>query len=435
MWPVPAAAQSMPTRTLVRIKMATVRVVAPPGGAEPGGAGVVVKLEKNTAYVVTAAECVAGRGDSKGASEDAERAPPKIVVTPADSEERLAATLVGVDEARGLALLNFEVGKTLVGPLDPAAVPVRLIETMSVYSFGFAAEGDAGKIVAAVKRTSVISLRRSAPDNDGWIRVDGVPGEGYVGGPVVDASGRLVGVSRACGPDDKESSLTARGDVVAFVEAGLKGKFPAIARKEAMAPKVVVKEQPEPIEKAGVKDLPGGVQLVQARWGVLVESGDTLLDSVDVLASTAKLLEEGRAVDIESRVFPARVSRRALALHCSLQAGDRVVELQLPLRSQVRLADPTEALAAREETVFVDAATWSVDRTFNPDFAEESRDVTALFREKVQTLIGCRISVLDLPELKFGHPKALTARIKLGKKQLEVRVVEPGLIRFDVAKP
>jgi S1-C subfamily serine protease len=429
-----ADAQMMTTKTLDRIKLATVRVLTADGETGRSGAGVVVKLEKNAAYVVTAADCVAVLVDPKDTEAAEEIVPPKIAVLPTNSVERIEATLVGVDMERDLALLKIEADKSLVGPLDPGPAPVRLTETMAVYSFGFADEGGDSGVAPAVKRVSVVSIRRSAPDENGWIRVDNVLGAGHIGGPVVDAAGRLVGVSRQPDPDDKETVLTPRGEVKTFVDAALKGQMPKIARKIAPGSKVVAKPDPGSPKKGEAKVLPGGIRLVEARWGVLVDTHEPLIDAVDASETLAKLLAEGKEFEIEDRLFPSRATKLRLALHCSLRAGDEIVEAKLPLRSQVRLIEPGKELADRTESVFVDSAIWSVDRTFNPAYEEESRDLTALVREKAKTFRGCQAGGFDLPELRFGRPKVLMARIKLGERQLELRIGEPGLLKIASAK-
>ncbi len=335
---------------------------------------------------------------------------------------------------RDLALLKIAADKSHFGSLDPGPAPARLTETMSVYSFGFTAEGDEANVAVAVKRGAVVSIRRSAPDENGWIRVDAVPSEGHVGGPVVDSSGRLVGICRQAVKDDRETVLTPRGDVKSFVEVALKGQLPKLATMKATTRKVAATDEPNAPKMTEPKNLLGGVRLLNASWGVLVEGGEPLLDTVDVLDTVAKLLEEGTVFEVEERLFPERTTRLRLALHLTFQAGAEIVDVQLPLRSQARLTEPSEELAAREEAVYVDSAVWMIDRTFNPAFEDESRDLTTLVREKSRTNRGCRVSVIDLPELRFGRPKVMSARVKLGKRQLELRIGEPGMVKVSDAK-
>src|SRR5947208_1604732 len=70
----------------------------------------------------------------------------------------------------------------------------ELKETQTVYVFGFPFGESLGKNIT-VSTTSVSSLRKNEFDRVSKIQVNGGMNPGNSGGPVIDATGRVVGVA------------------------------------------------------------------------------------------------------------------------------------------------------------------------------------------------------------------------------------------------
>jgi S1-C subfamily serine protease len=123
--------------------------------------------------------------------------PPKaidVIVNSGETNElKLVGKLLGVDRTNDLAILRVE-GK-LPAPLK-LELKDELVETQKVYIFGFPFGAELGKNIT-VSESSVSSLRKDASGALERIQVNGGMHPGNSGGPVVDASGRVVGVSVA----------------------------------------------------------------------------------------------------------------------------------------------------------------------------------------------------------------------------------------------
>jgi hypothetical protein len=122
------------------------------------------------------------------------RKPAKVEATlhgGTDKSRTLVATVVGVDRGSDLALIRVEDKE------PPAALKFGatkgLTETQSLYVFGFPFGDRLGKEIT-VSRSSVSSLRKSG-ENITAIQLDGGLNPGNSGGPVVDATGNVVGVA------------------------------------------------------------------------------------------------------------------------------------------------------------------------------------------------------------------------------------------------
>ncbi len=192
----------MPVEIVAKVKEATAYIRAAVADDEDGpsvsGSGFVVGADGTTGYIVTNAHVVIGtRPDPPvGGRRTAE----VFFRSGTKAETRAVAEAVAIEADRDLALLKVTGVPNLPAPiaLDGAAVP---FETMTVYIFGFPfgeqlALGH-GNPPVNVGRGQVSSLRRDEADRLTSILLDGALNPGNSGGPVVDARGRLVGISRA----------------------------------------------------------------------------------------------------------------------------------------------------------------------------------------------------------------------------------------------
>jgi S1-C subfamily serine protease/regulation of enolase protein 1 (concanavalin A-like superfamily) len=196
------AQEAMPLDTLAKVKQATCFIHAnldsPEIGAGVSGSGFVIRIDGTTGYIVTNAHVVdgPGRGKSHGGYPTAKvyfRSGTKV-------EAEASAQIVGVEHGRDLALLRVTNVGNLPAPIDLNS-DTEPFETMTVYIFGFPF-GDQlalgqSKPPVNVGRGQVSSIRRDGDDRITSVLLDGALNPGNSGGPVVDARGRLVGVSTA----------------------------------------------------------------------------------------------------------------------------------------------------------------------------------------------------------------------------------------------
>jgi serine protease Do len=144
------------------------------GGA---GSGFVITPDGN---VVTNAHVVASGGDV-------------TVVLP--SGERLAATVVGVDDARDIAVLDVEAdGLPVVvyGSSDALAVGDQVVAIGNALGFGGSPTVTSG-IVSAKDRT-ISAEGETLPQ---VLQIDAAINPGNSGGPLVNAQGQVVGINTA----------------------------------------------------------------------------------------------------------------------------------------------------------------------------------------------------------------------------------------------
>jgi regulation of enolase protein 1 (concanavalin A-like superfamily) len=196
------AQESLPLETLAKVKQATCYISAEDESNENRtrvfGSGFVIKVEGTTAFIVTNAHVVAHRGQRGGYS--GPRTAKVYLRSGTKAETESVAELVAVDAGRDLALLSVKNVANLPAPVELGSNS-EPFETMPVYIFGFPfGEGLAlGKANPPVNvgRGQVSSLRRDDDDRLTSVLLDGALNPGNSGGPVVDAKGRLVGISRA----------------------------------------------------------------------------------------------------------------------------------------------------------------------------------------------------------------------------------------------
>lgn len=195
--------QEISEQTLEAVKAATVLVKIDVGPISGSGTGFLFRAEGETGYILTNRHVVeawlvrrvgALSVVFQSGSKNEKTAAAKIVAaeSPEGAEfERLS---------RDLAVLRVTGVKDLPRPLD-LAKESKLRETLPVYMFGF----PFGDALAAGSRHPEVTITKGAisalrKDDSGTLKlvqIDGRMNPGNSGGPVVDAEGRLVGVSVA----------------------------------------------------------------------------------------------------------------------------------------------------------------------------------------------------------------------------------------------
>ncbi|MBI1830650.1 MAG: trypsin-like peptidase domain-containing protein, partial [Planctomycetes bacterium] len=183
--PIPS---ELPPDLVPKIKQATVylRVTMPTGQVAEGSG--FFALERG--IVITNAHVLGMLG--------AKSQPPnnvQVVLNSGEVNERqMVGNVLGVDRTCDLAVVRVNEGN-LPTPLQVDAR--EPIETQKVYIFGFPFGAELGKNIT-VSSSTVSSLRRDQATRElDQIQVNGGMHPGNSGGPVVNAAGKLIGVSVA----------------------------------------------------------------------------------------------------------------------------------------------------------------------------------------------------------------------------------------------
>jgi S1-C subfamily serine protease/HEAT repeat protein len=203
--------EGIPRDVLQRIKAASVFIDVDAGQLSCSGSGFVMKVNGNTALIVTNHHVIAPSATVLRATRPGlpgrevnitARNPAVTVVFGSGTRDELKARaqVVGSDAEKDLAVLKVTGVAGLPRPIDYDHPP-ELYETMPVYVFGF----PFGSILATGKgypaitvgKGSVSSIRKNDSDELAYVQIDGALNPGNSGGPVVDAKGRLVGVAVA----------------------------------------------------------------------------------------------------------------------------------------------------------------------------------------------------------------------------------------------
>jgi S1-C subfamily serine protease len=191
----------IPPGLLGKLKAATVFIKVSAGPVEASGSGFVLRVDGDLALIVTNNHVVFPAEKHGRAVGDARYE--LVFHSGRKNEFSLRGDLVAGDKEHDLALLRVSG----VGSQKdfPAALNTTdkapLAETMPIYIFGYPfgemlATGKANPAVTIGKGT-ISSLREDDVGDAAFIQIDGDVNPGNSGGPVVDARGRLVGVTVA----------------------------------------------------------------------------------------------------------------------------------------------------------------------------------------------------------------------------------------------
>jgi hypothetical protein len=429
-----APAQSMAPKVVDRVKQATAIVQLHAAERSRSGGGLLVRADEKFAYIVTFLGCAVPVSDPeqpKPADAGTIVLQPRIeVVFPGlETPSRpLLADIVKVDEERLLALLKVEKTDATPQPFDLSVAPAKLFETIQVFAFVGSSPADASRESPSVlvEKLSVVAIRKPAPDEPGWIRIDQVIPPERAGSAVVDMAGKLVGLARQSDEDATAGYLTPRGDVKSFVEEALRAGSDK-QRVAVSGKKSVGLNRKTPGTKAPRRIAP---KIVSAKWGGIEFGSRSLNAGLDVGTVFLQLLSTGKPFQLSRSLFPAvDGDGRVSALQTVLRVGDDELDLILAADTKCLLSDLPPDLAAREESIWIESATWST----YPD-GGSPKDVTGTVRDRVVGADGLRVGGGDLTEIAFGRPKMLTLRIKLGTRLLELSATESSVLRLRLAK-
>jgi predicted Zn finger-like uncharacterized protein len=229
--PADPGATSIPVGVLRDLKAATVFIKVEFGNAGATGSGFLIRADGDTGFVVTNHHVLTltdeggpGRfpfgpfpglrppnpfGPFPGMEPPNPFAPfpnagqPTVTLvfssgTP--QEQSVRGEVVTDDAALDLAVLFFRGLRNPPRPIDPRQQP-RLIETMPVFFFGFPFGQNLainqGNPAITVGKGLVSSLGTDERGEVVRVQIEGDLNPGNSGGPVIDATGRLVGIARA----------------------------------------------------------------------------------------------------------------------------------------------------------------------------------------------------------------------------------------------
>jgi S1-C subfamily serine protease len=198
---------TIPLKTLTAIKNATVFIKIEAGRLAASGSGFLMRVEGDSAlvvtnhHVVTPPSIVLGPGRLRPRIVQGGNPTITVVFRSGTQQEQAArADIVLADKDKDLAILRVAGIRDLPAPIDFSQRP-KLVETMAVFIFGFpfgeALALNKGNPAVTVGKGSVSSLRLDEKGEVAGVQIDGALNPGNSGGPVVDAQGHLVGVSVA----------------------------------------------------------------------------------------------------------------------------------------------------------------------------------------------------------------------------------------------
>jgi S1-C subfamily serine protease len=184
---------AIPAGALNRLKAATVFVKVELRRGVQTGSGVIFERAGDKALIATNAHVVL---DEQG---NRPRGITCVFRSGTREERSVSAMIASADRSTDLAVLEA-TATDLPDPIELDA-EIQLRETLPVYVLGF----PFGEMLStsrrnpsiAVSRGTIASIRRDDDDRVAIIQVDGAINTGNSGGPVVTASGALVGIAVA----------------------------------------------------------------------------------------------------------------------------------------------------------------------------------------------------------------------------------------------
>jgi S1-C subfamily serine protease len=206
-----AAKGRLSPQALKDLKRATVYIKVSAGSLSSSGSGFLVRVEGDEGYVVTNHHVINpgaelqrpvrrdNRVELQTAIYRTKNAAVTVVFFSGTKTERvLHADVIATDDFRDLAVLQVNGLGAWPRPIT-LDQKLELVEGMPVYVLGFPfgealsfAKGNPG---ITINKGSVSSLRQNDYSEMKAVQIDGAINPGNSGGPVVDADGRLVGIS------------------------------------------------------------------------------------------------------------------------------------------------------------------------------------------------------------------------------------------------
>jgi S1-C subfamily serine protease len=342
-----SAQENMSPQTLKAVKEAIAFVKVEVSGLSGSGSGFVIKVDKDTALVVTNHHVIEPKVEmmvmprppktKRPGTLPPPILSPRMIVTTfknasvtvvldsgTKSEREYKAEVLAADPERDLAILKIKDAKELPGPIDVANAP-ELLETLPVYTFGF----PFGKVLATSKgnpaitigKGSISSLRENDDGDLAFVQIDGALNPGNSGGPVLDASGKLVGVAVATvrsssgiglavpgaelrkmlagrlGLVHLKASAPSKGKVTVDIELALIDPHNKIGSVTLHClPGSSIKDTTKPIDSIAGKE---GVQKIELTIEKQIATGKLVLDSAsekDLIIEASYSAEPGKTI-------------------------------------------------------------------------------------------------------------------------------------------
>lgn len=228
-------------------------------------------------------------------------------------ERSVKAELLAMDPENDLAVIRVKDVKNLPAPIK-FETPVKLIETMSVYTFGFPFGKDLattkGHPAITVTKVGISSLREDEAGELSQVQLDGGVDPGNSGGPVVNGKGELVGVAAAAIRNSSGIGMAIPAGPLKNVFAGRIGDMHLANKPNAEKPALAVEVAViDPLNKIASVELHSiGASQVKA-------DGDKEVESLEGLPGVGKMkltLEKQLATGEMSR--PGSGSEKELLL-------------------------------------------------------------------------------------------------------------------------
>lgn len=193
-----AADDALPIQVLNTLKASTVFLKVDAGKDSSRGSGFVIKTEGQTVHVVTNNHVLDSTPEGRARPGALNPAVTVIFNSGGKDEQSARGEVVAADFRRDLAVVKVANVKNPPPSID-LAKPAQLFETLPVYILGFPMgellATNKGNPAVTVGKGSVASLRYNERGELARVQIDGDMTPGNSGGPVVDAQGRLVGVT------------------------------------------------------------------------------------------------------------------------------------------------------------------------------------------------------------------------------------------------
>jgi S1-C subfamily serine protease len=227
---LPAAGRGddgIPVKKLVELKAATVFIKVEADKYRASGSGFLVHADGETGYVATNEHVV-----SLPAKVGGKRTVTLVFHSDSEAEKSVPAEVVAADKEIDLAVLKVTGFKGLPKPLAAGENP-KLVETMTVYAFGFPfgqalSVGKGRNPAITIGKGSVSSLRYNDKRELVGVQIDGDLNPGNSGGPVVDA------LEKIGPPAEKAVVAKLLGHKDNFVRRDACGVLKSIGTKESI---------------------------------------------------------------------------------------------------------------------------------------------------------------------------------------------------------
>jgi S1-C subfamily serine protease len=336
---------------LQHLKRATVFIKREAGKLSATGSGFVMKIEGETAYIITnhhvvdpSAEMLrlGPGGRIQTVKVRANGAVILAIFRSGTKEERaLNAEVMASDPSRDLAVLKVNDVKDFAQAID-LDQKAQLVETMPVYILGFpfgkALSMNKGNPNITINKGSVSSLRENDRGQMKAVQIDGALNPGNSGGPVVDDQGRLVGVAVA--------TIEGSGIGLAIAPEELTHLFQGRVGGVSLTKRPIVNQTVTLDLEAQLIDPMNKIRVVSLRW-------------------TRKNVNRPKPQPDNAGFFPPLADGQDVELKIEGQKATGKLELPLKDNEGYDIEYQVACMNGSGKLMYTDAATFRVDSQFN----------------------------------------------------------------------